>query len=65
MKRTSQRGAENEIVVVLTCEETRPINCQNIDNGDGTTWEKKKRETKAQMDGLCQLRHERHRDSRR
>ena len=27
--------------------------------GDETTWEKKKRKTEAEMDGLCQQRHER------
>ena len=27
-------------------------------SGDGTTWEKKKRKTEAEMDGLCQPRHE-------
>ena len=30
-------------------------------SGDGTTWEKKKRKTEAEMDGLCQPRHESHR----
>ena len=31
----------------------------------GTTWEKKKRKTKAEMDGLCQPRHESHRNDKR
>ena len=30
---------------------------------NGTTWEKKKRNTEAEMDGLCQPRHESHRDN--
>ena len=32
---------------------------------DGTTWEKKKRKTEAEMDVLCQSRHESHRNDER
>ena len=34
-------------------------------SGDGITWEKKARKTEAEMDGLCQSRHESHRNNRR
>ena len=33
--------------------------------GDGTTWDKKKRKTETEMDGLCQPRHEGHRNDER
>ena len=33
--------------------------------GDGTNWEKKKRKTEPEMDGLCQSRHESHRNDER
>ena len=35
------------------------------DSGDGTTWEKKKRKSEGEMDGLCQPRHESYRDNKR
>ena len=44
--------------MVWTREETRPIISRKKDSGDGTTWEKKKKKTEAEMDGLCQPRHE-------
>ena len=65
MKRTPHRCVENETEMGWTREETRPRKCRKTDNGDGTTWEKKKRETKAEVDGLCQLRRERYSDNRR
>ena len=33
--------------------------------GDSTTWEKKAEKTEAEMDGLCQPRHESHRNDKR
>ena len=33
------------------------------DSGDGTTWEKKAGQTGAEMDGMCQQRHESHRNN--
>ena len=38
---------------------------QKTDSGDRTTWEKKKKKTEAEMDGLCQPRHERHLNNER
>ena len=35
------------------------------DSGDGTTWEKKERNTEAEMDGLCQPIHESHQNDER
>ena len=35
------------------------------DSGDGTTWEKKKRKTEAEMDGLCRPRHDSYWDNER
>ena len=49
---------ESETEVVWTHEETRPRICRKKDSGDGTTWEKKEGKTEAEMDGLCQSRHE-------
>ena len=34
------------------CEETRPRIRRKTDTGDGTTWDKKKSKTKAEMDGF-------------
>ena len=48
--------------MVWTREEMRIIIRRKADNGDGTTWEKKK--SKIEMDGLCQPRHESYRDNR-
>ena len=45
-------------------EETRPRIRRKKDSGDGTTWDKKKRKTEADMDGLCQPRHESYRDNK-
>ena len=55
----------NETEVVWTGDKTRPRNRRKIDNGDGTAWEKtKKMKTKAEMDGMCQPRHESYWDNR-
>ena len=51
--------------VVWPRKETRPRIHRKKDYGDGTTWEKKKRKTEAEMDGLCQPRHESHRNDER
>ena len=53
---------ESETEVVWTSDETRPVIRRKMD-GDGTTWEEKKK-TEAEMDGLCQRRHERYRDNK-
>ena len=42
--------------------EARPRIRRKKDYGDGTTREKKARKTEAEMDGLCQSRHESHRN---
>ena len=52
-------------LMCLTRDETRPRIRREKDSGDGTTWEKKKRKTEAEMDGLCQPRHESYRNNRR
>ena len=41
--------------IVWTREEMRPSIHRKKDSGDDTTWEKKKRKTEAETDGLCQL----------
>ena len=47
-------------------QEARSRICRKINSRDGTTWEtKKKIETQADMDGLCQPRHESCRNNRR
>ena len=56
---------ESEIEVVWTCGEARPRLRRMVDTGDGTDRDKKKRNTEAEMDGLCQPRHESHRDDER
>ena len=38
---------------------------RKTDSGDGTTREKKARKTESEMDGLCQQRHESHRNDER
>ena len=55
---------ESKIEVVWTREDTRPRLLRKTNTGDGTTWEKKKRKTEAEMDGLCQPRHESYRDNK-
>ena len=45
-------------------EETRPRIHRKKDSGDGTTREKKKMKAEAEMDGLCQPRHESYRDNK-
>ena len=51
--------------MVWTGKEARPRIRWKKDSGDGTSWEKKKRKTEAEMDGLCQPEHESHRNDRR
>ena len=51
---------ESATEVVWTREDTRPIIRRGENTGDGATWEKKKRKTKTDMDGLCQPKHEIH-----
>ena len=53
---------ESKIEVVWTRQEARPRLRRKKDSGDGTTGEKKARKTEAEMDGLCQPGHERHRN---
>ena len=43
-------------------KEARPRLRRKTDSEDGTTREKKARKTEAEMDGLCQERHENHRN---
>ena len=52
---------ENMTEETYACEETRPRLCRKKDSEDGTTWAKKKRTTKAEMDGLYK-RHDRYQD---
>ena len=49
-------------MVGWTCEEER-IRRKKY-SGDGATWDKKKWKTKAEMDGLCQPRHESYRNNK-
>ena len=56
---------ESKTEVVWTRKETRPRIRRKKYSGDGTTWEKKKRKTEAEMDGLCQSRHESHQNDER
>ena len=51
--------------VVWPRKEARPRLRRKNDSGDGTIWEKKARKTEAEMDGLCQPRHESHRNDER
>ena len=63
-ERISQRGVqERETEVVWTRHEMRPRIRRKGNTVDGTTWEKKKRKTEAEMDGLCQSRYESYRDN--
>ena len=56
---------ESEAEVVWPRKEARPRLRLKKDSGDGTTREKKARKTEAEMDGLCQPRHESHRNDKR
>ena len=47
---------ESKTEVVWTCEEARTTIGRKKDCGDGTTREKKRRKTEAEMDGLCKPR---------
>ena len=51
--------------VVFPRKEARPRLRRKIDSGGGTTREKKARKTEAEMDGLCQPRHESYRNDER
>ena len=51
---------ESATQVVWPRKEARPRLRRKTDSGDGTTREKKARKTEAEMDGLCQPRHEVH-----
>ena len=53
---------ESATQVVWPRKEVRPRLRRKTDSGDGTTREKKARKTEAEMDGLCQPRHESHRN---
>ena len=55
---------ESETGVVWTRGETRPTIRRKKDSGAGTIYEKKKKKTEAEMDELCQPRHERYRDNK-
>ena len=54
---------ESKTCLVWPRKEARPLLRRKKYSGGGTTWDKKKRTTEAEMDGLCQLRHESHRDN--
>ena len=56
---------ESKVEAVWPREEVRPRLCRKKDSADGTTREKKARKTEAEMDGLCQSRHESHRNDAR
>ena len=56
---------ESKTAVVWPCKEARPKIRRKKDYGHGTTWEKEKRKTEAEMDGLCQPRHGSHRNDER
>ena len=55
---------ESATQVVWPCKEARTRLRMKKDSGDGTTREKKARKTEAEMDGLCQPRHESHRNDK-
>ena len=50
--------------VVWTCEETKTKLLGKTNSGDGTAWEKKRKKTNAEKNGLCQQRHESYPDDR-
>ena len=56
---------ESATQVVWPRKEARPRLRRKKDFGDGTTREKKARKTEAEMDGVCQPRHESHRNDER
>ena len=56
---------ESATEVVWAREETGSRIRHKKDPGDGATWEKEARKTEAEMDGLCQPRHESYRDNKR
>ena len=56
---------ESATRVVWTRKEARPRLRRKKYSGDGTTREKKVRKTEAEMNGLCQPRHESHRNGER
>ena len=56
---------ERATQVVSPRKEARQRLLRKKDSGDGTTREKKARKTEAEMDGLCQPRHESHRNDER
>ena len=56
---------ESKTEVVWPRKESRPRIRRKKDSGDCATWEKKMRKTEAEMDGLCQPRHESHRNDER
>ena len=56
---------ESATQVVWPRKEARPRLRRKKDSGRGTTREKKARKTEAEMDGLCQPRHESHRNDER
>ena len=71
MWETESRGHNREVQeskthdVVWSRKEARPRIRRKKDSGDGTTWVNKKRKAEAEMDGLCQPRHESHRNDER
>ena len=54
-----------EVVWPRWSKEGRPRLFRKKDSGDGTIREKKARKTEAEMDGLCQPRHESHAERRK
>ena len=56
---------KSKIEVVWTHQEARSRIRRKKDSEDDTTSEKKARKTEAEMDGLCQPRHESHRNDER
>ena len=56
---------ESVTKVVWPRKEARPKLCRKKDFGDGTTREKKAWKPEAETDGLCQPRHESHRNDQR
>ena len=63
MQRVSQRGTGKRDSGGLPRKETRPRLRRKKYSEDGTTQEKKARKTEAEMTGLCQPRHESHRNN--
>ena len=69
-RKTESRGHDREVPeskteVGWSRKEARPRIHRKKYSGDGTSWEKKKRKTEAEIDGLCQPRHESHRNDER